>query len=388
MWGILDFVYEYKEEYKYLLNVLRCEINGSTLPPKPESVSWESVYQLSRRHGISALTYYIIKKCGANLDTEIQHKWAADYSKIMVQSSNQQYELGKLVQVLSDHQIPHMILKGSLIRDLYPLPELREMSDLDFFISREYHAAVSELLTDLGYQFESDDGAHLAFVKKPHVCIEIHAELMKRADRYLDALKDPWKRAVQIKAACCYRMSDEDFYIFQLIHAAKHYYHGGTGIRSVLDIYLYLKNYRGKLDWKYIDQTISGKELRNFRKNIEGLSEYWFGDGPASDDISEMAYYILRSATYGKTELRIENTVQRYIDRGMSLAYARIACFFHMAFLPLGEMEYIYPCLKKAPVLLPACWVARWCRILVKKPQSIKKHYKEAKQVVSFKEKL
>ena len=383
----MGFAYEFKEEYRYLLNVLRCGINKLGFPHKPENISWESVYRLSRRHGISALTYHIIKNCGADLDTEIQDKWSADYSKIMVQSSNQQYELGKLVQVFSDHKIPHMILKGSLIRDLYPLPELREMSDLDFFISRDCHAAVSELLADLGYQFESDDGAHLAFIKKPHVCVEIHAELMKRADRYLDALKDPWKRAVPIKTDYCFRMCDEDFYIFQIVHAAKHYYHGGTGIRSVLDIYLYLKNYRDKLDWEYIDQTISGKELRNFRKNIEGLSEYWFGDGPASDDISEMEYYILRSATYGKAELRIENTVQRYIDKGMSPAHARAACFFHMAFLPIGEMEYIYPCLRKAPVLLPVCWVARWCRILVKRPQSIKKRYKEAKQVVSYKDK-
>ena len=321
---------------------------------KPENVSWESVYRLSRRHGISALAYHIIKNSGTNLDTEIQHKWAEDYSKIMVQSSNQQYELGKLVQVLSDHGIPHMILKGSLIRDLYPLPELREMSDLDFFISREYHAAVSELLTGQGYQFVSDDGAHMTFKKKPHVCVEIHAELMESIYRYLDAVKKPWKKAVQIKAPCCYRMSSEDFYAFQITHAAKHYYHGGTGIRSVLDIYLYLKNCRAQLDWKYINKIVSGKELSNFRRHTKALSEYWFGDGTASCDVSEMECYILRSTTYGKAELQRESTVQRYIDKGMSPARARAAYFFHMVFLPVGEMADMYPFLKKAPILLPA----------------------------------
>ena len=53
-----------------------------------------------------------------------------------------------------------------------------------------------------------------------------------------------------------YRFSDEDFYLFLTAHEYKHYSWGGTGLRSLMDVYVYLKNLEGRLDWNYIKEEI------------------------------------------------------------------------------------------------------------------------------------
>jgi hypothetical protein len=49
-------------------------------------------------------------------------------------------------------------------------------------------------------------------------------------------------------------LEPEDFYIYQMGHLYKHYSKGGSGIRSVLDTYIYLKRYEDILDRGYLDK--------------------------------------------------------------------------------------------------------------------------------------
>ena len=61
-----------------------------------------------------------------------------------------------------------------------------------------------------------------------------------------------------------------------------------------------------------------------------------------------MLDYILGSGTYGTAKNHVENEVAR---RG------KLGYLLSRAFMPYGLMCTLYPVLKKAPVLLPLCWV-------------------------------
>ena len=75
-----------------------------------------------------------------------------------------------------------------------------------------------------------------------------------------------------------------------------------------------------------------------------------------------MLEYVIDSGTYGTLAHGVGNEVSK---RG------KLGFFIRKAFLPYRSMCSLYPALKKAPVLLPFCWVARWVRALVKKPEKV-----------------
>lgn len=64
----------------------------------------------------------------------------------------------------------------------------------------------------------------------------------------------------RLKTACGkqyeLRFSDEDFYVYMIAHEYKHYSGGGTGLRSLLDTYVYCLKKGKTLDWDYISGEI------------------------------------------------------------------------------------------------------------------------------------
>lgn len=68
---------------------------------------------------------------------------------------------------------------------------------------------------------------------------------------------------------------------------------------------------------------------------------------------------ILLSGTYGTRAMRVKNRM----GGGHRLSY-----LLTRAFPPMRKMKWHYSVLRRLPVLLPACWVARLCRFAVRKP--------------------
>ena len=367
------------ETSKYLLELIRCALNDTLPQEKPDDISWHELYTMAKRHSVTALAYYSLKRSGQCLDPAVQVQWQESYNKALVKSGNQEYELATLCDAFSETGISHMPLKGSCIRDLFPMPYLREMSDLDILVPPEQIDAATEIILNHGYIKGIDNGAHVDFKKPPYMCIELHKELVPPTRDYYYLVKEPWSFAKKTDTPHRFEMSAEDFYFYLILHTAKHYYECGTGIRYVIDVYLYLRSYGKCLNQEYVEKKFEDPKLQTFRKEIEALADQWFLDGNIGK--GEVESYILRSATYGTTDGRAANLVRKKMEEGKNLRCAKLSYYFSMVFLPLREMYVAYPVLKKAPILLPFCWVARWLKILFTKPQNIFKRYRESMQI-------
>ena len=153
-----------------------------------------------------------------------------------------------------------------------------------------------------------------------------------------------------------------------------------------MDVYIFRRATEGKLDCAYIEQEIEKLGLSDFLHTIEELAAVWFGNkvGQLSASAEEMAFYILSGSTYGSKDLYSVGTVREYMSKGKSLKSARRWYYLSMVFLPASQMARMYPVLKKAPFLLPVCWVCRWIRILVKTPANIVLQYRHVKQIQVF----
>lgn len=370
---------------EYLLELLRCALSDEVPPAKPEEISWQSVFQLAKRHSVSALAYSAAHRRVGEIPADVAEAWKEMNAKLFTQCCNQEHELALLCERFEREHIPYMPLKGSCIRDLYPQPYQREMSDLDILVQNERLQEAAAVAEHEGYQLKEKTSHNFGFQKPPYMCLELHMNLVPKEFTYFQYYKDSWKFARPTENSCRCRMTWEDYYVYMLVHTAKHYYGCGTGIRSVLDVYLFNRAYRKELDLDYVAAQLLELKLTEFTEQIEALAERWFDasaqGAPQERNTDDMQYYILSSTTYGSRSNFVQNTVLQYVTEGKSLRGAKCKLYLHMVFLPRGEMRGMYPVLDKAPILLPFCWMHRWFRILLRKPDSIRAQYQRVASV-------
>lgn len=73
-----------------------------------------------------------------------------------------------------------------------------------------------------------------------------------------------------------------------IAHFAKHFQGGGSGIRSVMDIYI-MNNAVPDMNMFYVYKQLEKLGLSDFYKKVTALEKYWFEDGRFSEEIKETA---------------------------------------------------------------------------------------------------
>lgn len=366
-----------RPETEYLLELLRC-VQGDDRPrPLPEAVDLQKLLRLAKRHDVFLLAVQVLLDSGTISEADLG-AWSDYRAKNLVKSFNQMDNLELLRSAFSAEKIDYLLLKGAHIRPLYPHPELREMADLDILVRPESMAAAAALLTANGFILQEKGPIHDSYFKPPYTSVELHRGLMSSDHEVSRYFTDPWKRAVATGNGTEYRFSPEDEYIFLIGHAAKHYYYYGTGIRSVFDLFLVRSAYSSLSAHRdYLRRELKKAGIAEFARNISELASVWFGDSgqPLSDGASEMRDLILSGATYGVAGSHTKLAVKQMMERGHSERHAKLRYFLRILFPDSYSMSVLYPVLKKAPFLLPFCWVARGLRTLFKKPKAIVREF-------------
>ena len=167
-----------------------------------------------------------------------------------------------------------------------------------------------------------------------------------------------------------YELSIEDFYIHVLGHMAYHFAHGGVGIRLALDIRVYLDKYGDVMDREYIKQELQKAGLYTFACHAEKLAEIWFLGAESNEFYDELGTYIVESGYLGTQEhkeiLEVVKQSGESVNEG-----ARWKAIVTAIFPPYRTMAFLYPVLKKVPILLPFTWGARWINVFRKRRKNI-----------------
>ena len=144
-------------------------------------------------------------------------------------------------------------------------------------------------------------------------------------------------------------------------HMAYHFVSGGCGIRSLMDIWV-MEQKMG-LSYTSAKELLTRAGLYDFARGMSRVANQCFTEN-ATDDFAELTLkYIYTGGVYGSKE----NTVAvKKSQNKSSFVYV-----LRRMFLPYRTMVLGYPILKKAPFLLPFCWVARWIRAIFGKSKRI-----------------
>lgn len=320
-------------------------------------IDHDLLYSFSKSHSVDNIVGVALKKLNM-MPPQYEQAYEKAYKISLAREATQEFETQDITEEFERRGIKYMLLKGSVMKHLYPSPELRSMCDVDILYDTAHFDELEEIMTERGYELKEEDGFYVSYVRKPFMNFEFH-EIVMNADipLYNEYFGKDFKYTVPDGNGCAVRYPDEDFFVFMMAHFAKHYFLGGTGLRSLADIWLFLRK-KTELDLKSVYEKLRSIELDEFTDIIIGVNGVLFDGKEPTAQQSDIINYIFHSGTYGVAEHSTADGI-----REMSKVEYLIKRLF-----PNREfMSINYPSVKKCALLLPIFWIVRLISVAFKK---------------------
>ena len=343
---------------KNLVYLLACAVNGVV----PESAAMHDLdvhqlFLLAAKHNVCAAAAVALERMGV-----CDGKFHEALGRAIRNDMLFKLERCAILAELEHEGIWYAPLKGILLRELYPASHIREMVDNDILIDETRRQDVRQIMLARGYEvFSFGTKKDDIYQKKPVFDFEMHVSLFmlyktESAYRYFADARRLMKK--DDGNGYGYHFSDEDFYLYMTVHEYKHYSNMGTGLKSLMDCYVFLKAKGGSLDWGYVNERLREFGIADFEARRRDLADrlFSFGDVDAlPDDEREMLDYYLSSGNQGSRKNLVENRL-----KGRS----KLSFWLRSIFIPRDVMAVSVPLTSKSVLLYPIGVVWRCIRAL------------------------
>ena len=342
---------EYLAAAENVVYLAACMVKGEK--PDAERVrqmDLEQLYSTASRHLLTGIVGYALEAAGVHDRAFTQAKSKAVRKVVLFDT-----ERTAILAELEKAGIWHMPLKGSVLKDFYPQIGMRQMADHDILIDPSRVDDVKCIMESLGYSTKRfGKGVHDNYIKKPVWNFEMHWALFRatQVERLEAYYRDVKARLIKDEENDYgYHFSPDDFYIYMIAHEYKHYSFGGTGLRSLLDTYVYL--IKQPLDMGYVAEETEKLGIREFEENNRSLALHLFNGEELTEADREMLDYILSSGTYGHIVHKVENKMRRK-------GWSKVRYALHRFIVPVSRKnpDYMiyagaYPFFYRHRILLP-----------------------------------
>lgn len=335
-----------------MIALIRCTLDGTK--PEPElisGISMEELFNVCESHCLTACAAYALESAGVTDKAFSEAKNKAIRKNILLDA-----ERKKILDRLEAEKIWYMPLKGILIKEWYPMPWMRQMSDNDILFDVNGRAEVRRIMLELGFSCEHYGTSHNDdYRKQPVFNYEMHHELFSEVEdsrlfRYYTTIKNKLKKDEDKEYG--YHFSPEDFYLYVTAHEYKHFINGGTGIRTLTDTFVIVREFENALDWEYIRKECEKLGMSEFEpKNRELAMKLFSGEELTAGEQEQLKYYIF-SGTYGTQD----NAVQKKISDADN---SRLRYILSRIFPPLSFIKVFYPFFYRHKWLIPVLWIIR-----------------------------
>ena len=341
-----------------MLRLCKSLLLGIKMPSEMlDKIDLDALFPVCEGHCLTAMVCYALEYNGIKAD----EKWTEAKAKAIRKNMLLDAERAQITAFLEKEHIWYTPLKGSILKDYYPNVGMRQMSDNDILFDPSYRSTVKTYMKDRGYYLKSGINDHCdEWVKEPVYNFEMHLNLFNHSNDETGYFTNVKEKLIRIADKSYeYRFSDEDFYIYMTAHAYKHYGIGGTGLRTLIDYYIYLKNKESSMDWVYISDELKKLEMDEFEAQIHQTARKVFSSkSHLTDDERKMVRFMLGSGAYGNLENMICNTSRKLN------AHNKMQYIFKRIFPNKAWLKRYAPTVAKYPVLYPGYMMYRLYRLL------------------------
>jgi hypothetical protein len=362
-----------------LVKLLSCAIFEKKADTKQlEGVNFNELIESAHSHQVKALIYSVLHN-----DSSLVNANKAVFEQLkketVLTAIGQMHHIRQVSAVLEEFKqrgIPIIVLKGLVIRGLYPRPELRTMCDADILVRKSDLTAVKELMEKLGYAEGESSPVHISYEKNGARHIEVHWTIAdNRFFREQGVLEDKmWDSAVKVKVGNSEALSfsDEDLALHLCIHMAVHILTHGFGIRQILDLALLISKRGDSINWTSFCKKAKQWKIEKFAAVIFLGCKYLFQitipeeiekDTDSIDNklVDQLLTDVLDGGVYGKRDLSTIFANEFAYgsddeDQGGGL-WGILRRFLRLLFPPITTLSDKYNYAKKVKLLIPLAWM-------------------------------
>lgn len=357
--------------YQKYLAVLRAFV-GNGVPEPVSGEEWPKLWKLARINNTMGILCSVYMHHPQLIPDEIRPSLRKlCFSEIGLYTQRAEL-MRNLAEEFSKNGIDCLYFKGFVVRNYYPVPELRTFGDVDFVIRKEDRQKSDQLMKQLGYE-PKDTWEPAYSYRKGTEYYEIHTDVMEvdvsdKAD-YMGYFQSIWEHtrpAEVVNLPHAWEFTPEFHFLYLLTHIAKHISGSGAGVRMYLDIAFFIKNFGSAIDWTWIVEELEKLRLDAFANMALSAVERWFGvESPLKlKPVDEMVMadfldFTMAGGVYGYVGrekglvfLKQQNRNQEEVSKTKTL-------LLHV-FPPVSSMKNRYSYLQKYPWLLPIAWGHRF----------------------------
>lgn len=233
------------------------------------SEEWQQLVALAYQQRVAPLLYKRLQPYQGqlNIPAAVWQQLELHYYQNAIRNKRILQELGELLTLFQQQQIPVIVLKGAcLANTVYPHPGLRVMLDLDLLLPIETINQAVTLLLANGYQPQSALSQvitdyftilhHLPPFQRAGspITLELHSTLAPPDRFYAVNAEELWAHAIPIQFAMgeALSLSVEDLLLYTCMHATyRHLLE--LDARFLCDIDAIVRTYQQVIDWKLVE---------------------------------------------------------------------------------------------------------------------------------------
>ncbi len=385
---------------RYLAHLIDCGLHDAAALPLPEGATWEGVHALAVRNSVEGMAYFGAKTCDG-VPADLLKRWDTEAQMTMFRRLRFDAEREAVFAALAEAGLSYLPMKGTVVADCYPRPEMRSMADNDFLYGftepagaggfricgatdAEREATVERgvrtierVMRGLGYTATSvRAGNHEAFEKEPIFNFEPHRRLMSPSNPMAPYYENPWSRAIQDEQdPHLFRFSDEDEYVFLMAHAFKHFDAAGCGVRFVVDTRAFLDAKGAGMDWDYVFGELVKVGLFDFEARVRALADAAFGGScdlrALPEEAQALLGFVLGSGTYGNSAQAVRRRLEKQMAAHEGDVRAAKRGYVWDRLTDTEALDYLFPRASKVAPLRPVLQLARYARGFARNPRKI-----------------
>ncbi len=359
-------------ESEYLIKLIKSAVKGENPPDAESEIDWAELFGISKSQQVYSIISSVVfnqKGLPEDISDELKRYTNSELLRMLAMKN----ELELLEDEFKEHKIRFMLLKGSVLKELYPMQRMRQMSDIDILYDFRKRDELIKIMRSHGYRMtaaceNSDD-----FFKKPYFTFELHRELFFEEAEFCPHF-DLWKNAVQdSENPYKYHINGTDHFVYTICHMYKHYITAGCGVRFLCDIYLMMKK-DGSIDFKLAEKQLEDIGILHFANDVTALALAVFDNGDVTERQQRIFDYMLSNGVYGIKRVDYKKALE---DCGNS----KLKYIFKRLFPSFEKMRADYKQLEKRPYLLLYFYIKRLVYKIRYNSSSARKELKEINSI-------
>lgn len=350
------------KEKLFLLDVLKSFIHEEKLNFDTE-LDWAELMRLSTINSVTGILGYMTMQSPCERTAkyaDVLKKQCFANIAIFAQRTE---KANRMLDRLNDEGIDHMISKGYVVRNYYPMPELRSYGDIDILIKPQDRQKCHELMLEMGFEVKEDWEPVYSYHNGMEV-YEFHTEIIEidisdNAD-CRGFFNTAWEHTINT-CGHTFEPTPEFHFLYLMTHIAKHLRDSGAGVRMYLDLAAFVKHFGTSIDWNWIDAKLEDLKLKDFANTALTTVEKCFSVQSPIElrEIAEDTFERFMDFTF-------DGGVFGHVGRDKGLVTlknagdkSRTATVMQRVFPPASTIESRYTYLQGKHWLLPVAWVHR-----------------------------